>query len=391
MKIAFVQPKYSRIGGSERYLYNLTKDLLTYGMDIHIFASRFEESPPLGITCHTVETINATRTAFLLSFLRNSASMIEDMKFDIIQSAGKTIPADIYRLGGGLHDDFLQHKPAASKFDRLSPFHIAVRRIEKKIFREKKFSKIIAISSRVKSLLMVKYEVPGCDIKKIYNPLMITALNNEKKEEARMSFRRYNRIPEDRLCFLFIAENFKLKGLKELIEAFSHLPEEKRKKSFVIIAGGGRANYYEKLLRNMGCRDSFLFAGRIKYGIEDIYAAADVLVHPTYYDPFSNVCLEAMASGLPVITTKINGFSEIIESGNEGFIVNSARDTGEISSAMSLLFNKDKKAELSCAAAQRAKEFTMEKHIKSLIPIYEDTVRKKDKLKRVKVKRRHTL
>ena len=57
-----------------------------------------------------------------------------------------------------------------------------------------------------------------------------------------------------------------------------------------------------------------------------LYAAADIFILPTIYDPFSNACLEALACGLPVITTRANGFSEIIEDGVHGSIVDCAND-----------------------------------------------------------------
>jgi UDP-glucose:(heptosyl)LPS alpha-1,3-glucosyltransferase len=55
-------------------------------------------------------------------------------------------------------------------------------------------------------------------------------------------------------------------------------------------------------------------------------AAADAFMLPTLYEPFSNACLEALAAGLPVITTRYNGFAEIIEPGVDGEVIDNPRD-----------------------------------------------------------------
>jgi UDP-glucose:(heptosyl)LPS alpha-1,3-glucosyltransferase len=65
-----------------------------------------------------------------------------------------------------------------------------------------------------------------------------------------------------------------------------------------------------------------------------LYAASDIFLLPTVYDPFSNACLEALAAGLPVITTRANGFSEIIETGRHGTIVDGARNVDAIGGAL---------------------------------------------------------
>jgi len=78
-----------------------------------------------------------------------------------------------------------------------------------------------------------------------------------------------------------------------------------------------------------GIADKIIFMGTQKE-IEKYYAAADLFVLPTLYDPFSNATLEAMASGIPVVTTGNNGAAELIENGKEGFIVNDMFDAQEL-------------------------------------------------------------
>src|SRR5436309_14776541 len=81
--------------------------------------------------------------------------------------------------------------------------------------------------------------------------------------------------------------------------------------------------------------DPVRFVGEVA-DLRPVYSAADILILPTIYDPFSNACLEALACGLPVITTRANGFSEIIEDGVHGSIVDFANDLVGLRDAIQL-------------------------------------------------------
>jgi UDP-glucose:(heptosyl)LPS alpha-1,3-glucosyltransferase len=96
-----------------------------------------------------------------------------------------------------------------------------------------------------------------------------------------------------------------------------------------LVIGKGESDESRQTAKRLSIEDKVSFLGP-QEGIERFYAAADVFVLPTLYDPFSNACLEAMASGLPVITTRNNGAAEIIEEGMEGFITSSITDPSDL-------------------------------------------------------------
>ena len=104
---------------------------------------------------------------------------------------------------------------------------------------------------------------------------------------------------------------------------------------------------------------------------QDYYGAADLMVLPTRYDPFANVCLEAMACGTPVATTTMNGAAEVIEDGASGFIVNS-EDVGGLRDALARFLNAPaaERREMGRRAAEVARKYTYESHAESLAKLF---------------------
>ena len=116
---------------------------------------------------------------------------------------------------------------------------------------------------------------------------------------------------------LFVGSGFKRKGLHFLIAA---LPRMQRRDSRLLVVGHGRTSPYERLAAKLGVAQRVRFLGP-QPAVERFYAAGRVLALPTIYDPCSNVVLEALAGGLPVVTTAANGASEFIQPGKNGAIL----------------------------------------------------------------------
>src|SRR5438046_8869780 len=100
-----------------------------------------------------------------------------------------------------------------------------------------------------------------------------------------------------------------------------------------------------------------------------IYAAADIFILPTIYDPFSNACLEALACGLPVITTRANGFSEIIDDGVHGSIVDFANDLVGLRDAIRFWSDPSRRIAARAANVERASHFDISKNVAQTLDI----------------------
>jgi UDP-glucose:(heptosyl)LPS alpha-1,3-glucosyltransferase len=114
------------------------------------------------------------------------------------------------------------------------------------------------------------------------------------------------------------------------------------------------------------------------------YFAADFLVHPTFYDPCSLVVLEALACGLPVITTRYNGASELLHVGKddlglqEGFVVDDPHDHEQLASCMYQLLDSTRRSVFSQSARRTAARWTFEHHYRQLLGVFAAAMARKE-------------
>src|SRR5207249_10008319 len=129
--------------------------------------------------------------------------------------------------------------------------------------------------------------------------------------ELREKSREELNLKPDQIALLFAGSGWERKGLLFAIQAAALCKDRKMR---LLVAGRGNARLYKTRRLRFWREEPVQFLGEVE-DVRRVYAAADIVILPTIYDPFSNACLEALACGLPVITTRFNGFSQIIENG----------------------------------------------------------------------------
>ena len=215
---------------------------------------------------------------------------------------------------------------------------------------------------------MDNYPVSSNDIAVIYNPVDLEKFHPLNREKYRRKIRTEYGLSEHDVVMLFVGSGFERKGVRYLIEAAELLAEP----ITVLIVGKGPKEKFGSLIKNQ----RIIFCGPQKE-IEQYYAAADAFVFPTLYEPFGNVHLEALASGLPVITTKNSGAAEIIESGKSGFVVSMPEDTASIADGMARLLDQEVCDRMSQEARAVAEKFTVERHMAEIKELYLDIMNEK--------------
>ena len=367
MKIALVCREYSlKKGGLERYTVFLSRELLRAGHEVHIFANTWQ--PEQGIVFHHVPMFRLSSPGKNLSFAYFSNRELSKEKFSVIHSMERIFYQDIFRVSDGINPvQLLQRypKPLVRRFKAIGPRRCVLSHLEHKIFEGKGCRFIMTNSELVKGQIIEHYNVDSGRINVIYNSVDISRFNPEVKEEYRVSVRKKCGIEEDEAALLFISNDFKLKGLQSILNAMTLL---EIKTKLIVVGDDGKGPYMKWADRN-GLGKRVLFLGH-KSDIEKYYAACDIFVLPTRYDAFANVCLEAMACGVPVITTVANGAAELIRDGENGYILKT-RESGELAGRIGALESPSERDRMGGNGAVQARRFTMEKHISEVLRLYE--------------------
>jgi UDP-glucose:(heptosyl)LPS alpha-1,3-glucosyltransferase len=317
VKIALVIEKFSPAGGAERQCAYMARGLLSRGHEVHVFARQIANTPDL--IPHLVPIDGIFRPP---TFSRQVRKLLEAESFDIIYSYTRTQFQDVLRLGGGTHKEYLirtdpAYPPLARLWRKIRPKERLELVLESESFHPQASRKIVAVSQRVKDEAIRHYGVPSEKIQVIHNGVD----GNEFKPsaEARGLIRNQLGLAEADYMLLFVGSGFRRKGLESAIGAVDRVPSAK-----LVVAGEGRASSHPRVL----------MLGR-RTDVSHLYAAADAFIFPTLYDPFPNAVLEAMASGIPAIVSRVAGVSEVIS--GDSIVVENPLDVAEVAAAVKLL------------------------------------------------------
>jgi len=364
-------------GGAERYLVDLCTRMVGEGYEVHVYAEHQDEEDPR-ITFHSVKTILFPKSLRLLSFAIRATKAIENGNYDITFGVGNTLKADILQPHGGVHWAWFWRSLRvydhpilwAVKFlgRVFSPKQWVSGWVEDAPYRAKRLRAIIAISDMVKQDMMHWYQIPEERITVVYNGVDIEHFH-PRNRQYREEIRRRHGIGEE-LVILFVSNNFRMKGLGSLMKALADLKKEDHPPFKLLVLGRDRQGPYQRLAKKIGIFEEMVFAGSTDEP-EKYYGAADFLTHPTFYDACSLTVLEALASGLPVITTHCNGASGIITQGQEGFVISDPRDDHTLVEKISFFLNREKVERASIAARQLAESYSLERNWREMKDIFQ--------------------
>ena len=370
MRIGLVRLSHSHFGGAESFLKRFMAGLVDRGHRIELFSTGWDEMA--GVTVHRVSA-GGPRFLRPLLFAMNAADAIERARPDVVISLERTWTQDIYRAGDGCHREWLIRKALFSPWwrrlsTRLNPLHIVLLYLEKRLFESARLKKVVANSEMVRADILRHYDIPPDKITVIRNGIDEAAFFGTAKEAG---LRAELGIDEKEIMLLFVGSGFERKGLMHAIRALPLLKGDVRVR--LVAVGKGSTGSYEREAKRLGVRDRVVFTGPRK-DVARFYRAADIFILPSIYEPFSNACLEALSAGLPVITTRANGFSEIVAEGVTGAVVEDPSDALDVASAIGLFLDPSSRERARDACEKEAGRYTMEKTVGAFLRLVDEVL-----------------
>lgn len=311
MRVAVVVERFEPgSGGVEGAAFHLVEELARRGCDVSVVC-RSCAPPPRGVHVLRVAAPRSWQPLRLWAFSRATAARTAS-GFDVVHSFSRTRRQDVYRAGGGSHAAYLERLYARPRLQRLSPRHAAILGIEEAVFRDP--SQIVQCNARRSAdEIAGRYGVPEERLAVIHNGVDTERFHPERRPLVRAETRRA--LDLEGPVALFVGTGFRRKGLDRAIEGLA----EAGGAAVLLVAGADDPGSQRRLAAQRGVEKRVRFLGP-RGDVEALHAAADLFVLPTRYDAFSNACLEAMASGLPVATTAENGVAELIRHGENGYV-----------------------------------------------------------------------
>ncbi len=385
MKIALVIENFNpHGGGAERSIAHIARELTRAGHEVTILAGAVGTPDSLqGFNIRTMHLHGRYTTLKLYRFVRWARRELKQGGFDVSMSATTAVAATIVQPHSGtLKETFARNvairtNALARGFKRLmlwlSPKHQLILALERSTLRDPMVKRFAAISGYVRDQLVKGYGIDPARVEVIPHASSMPKFTPEERRQWRDQVRQGFSVPDDAMVYLFAALNPRLKGADTLIKAAAIL-RGRGMANFVILMAGTIGYRQQHLAAKLNVRDCVRFVGVTNH-MDRLYCATDVTVLPTYYDSSGNVIIESLMLGVPAISTKYAGASDMILPGQgvtRGRVLDDPADAGALADAMQQLADPAARAQCSAMTAGLAESLSMTLHVQKLCRLFED-------------------
>ena len=377
LRIAMVALDFHREGGSEGRTAHLVDRLVADGHEVHLVGGRIAGYWDPRVVRRPVRMPEHPHWLEVLLFCRRAEASVRAQPYDIVHNQIRPFVPGVVTVGGGSHRVYLdevlpqEQGPLRAAVKRALPIHRVLLALERRGFRSDRCPFVIANSELNRDGILRYYPIAPERVVVAYNGVDAARFSPAARDTHRQRVRRRLQLGPDDVAVLFVGQGFARKGLRTLLEAMAAIGE--RRWRLVVVGRGDRAAWSARAER-LGLGGRVTFVGHVR-DPEAYYAAADVFALPTFFDPFANATLEAMASGLPTITSRRNGAAEILRPGVDALIVDRPDDADGLAAALTSLADPAIRGALGEQARATALRFSWDAPLERTLGVYRELVR----------------
>ena len=371
-------------GGCEHYISDLARRLARDRHTVHLFACEYDAAAlPDSLVFHRIPKPVGPRFRRPWAFAESVAKALAESPVDVSMGFDKTWGQDILYPQGGLHSasrahNVLKHRPGVvrslARWVRvLDPTSYSFARLERRQYLTPPVPVILVNSRMVRGHFGQYLGIPENRVRVLYSAIDPDRFTTSDRAAARATERAAWGVTTETVG-LFVAMNYRLKGLAPLLRSLVHVPRDRPFR--LVVIGGKKFEPYRTLAKDLGVADRVTFLG-FRPDPRSAYFGADFLVHPTFYDPGSLVALEALACGLPVITSRYNGNHELLPEPPADYVVDDPHDAPELGAKITGLLDPERLPARRAAAAEAARRWTFDDHYRELLGVFEEVVARK--------------
>jgi UDP-glucose:(heptosyl)LPS alpha-1,3-glucosyltransferase len=318
MKFAFCLYRYFPFGGLQRDFLRIAKECVRRGHSVDVFTMLWEGEKDPDLNIHIVPTSGWQNHTRAQHFATQLQTHFTETRYDLIVGFNKMPGLDVYYAADTCYQAKAREKHGI--LYRLTPRYRHLVNYENAVFNKHAHTDILLISSLQQPEFMSLYQTQEKRFHLLPPGIARDRIAPPNAEEIRTQTRQEFHISENEFLLLMVGSGFKTKGLDRTLTALAALPEGLKSRCHLFIIGKDSSSAFKKQAQQLGILNRVQFLG----GRDDVarfLLAADLLLHPAYNENTGTVLLEALVSGLPVLTTDVCGYAHYIEEAQAGCVI----------------------------------------------------------------------
>jgi UDP-glucose:(heptosyl)LPS alpha-1,3-glucosyltransferase len=373
VRLALIRQRYTPYGGAERFVEAALEALLERGVAISLYTRQWPNTRLQLIEPVLCNPFYIGRLWRDWSFARAVCRAVAKIAPELVQSHERLLCCDVYRAGDGVHRVWLdQRLHGASVFKRWriesNFYHRYLLDVERRLFASPWLRAVICNSKMVRDEIHERFGLSLDKLPVIYNAVDSDVFSPALKQH-RAQVRQKLGVPESATVFLLVGSGYARKGVATAIQALTQLSSE----TYLFVVGRDKSlRRYRRLAQQLGIAHRVALLGA-QEDPKPFYGAADAFVLPTLYDPCPNAALEAMACGLPIVTSTKCGAAELVTEHNAGLICE-ARDVDALARHMLTLTDEEVCKTLGARAREAVLPLTPASMTLQLVLLYRDLI-----------------
>ncbi len=351
MRIALVHKRYDRLGGAEWDCYELSHQLAARGHEVHLVVGECRVPVPAEMQVHRVPVLRATKVTKLASFAIRAPRVWRAIGADVVIGFGRTVGWDLFRASGGVHKRWLARVAAErgrlkDLRQRLSPYHRLMLAIERRQYASDTRGMVLAVSELSRQEILDVYPtLPPAKIAVLHYGVDVERFHPARRAGDGAAVRAELGIASDQPVVLLVGTGFRRKGVDTLLAIWQREPP--RGAALVVVGNDPHLAARTRAAREIA--GPVVFTGP-RRDVERLYAAADLFALPSMHEGCPVAILEALASGLPVVTSRATGAPELLPGPLAELLVDDPRDVDAVAERLARGLDPERRPTLVAAA-----------------------------------------
>lgn len=367
IRVAVVIPKYGLLGGAEAFAFELGERLSGGGeFEIHVLANQWRSGRG-SVTYHKIPMFRFPRFLRQPSFAFFVKRATPPGRFHLVHAHDRIARMDLFSMHGIPHRQWVTRV----RRKRMSLFDRSMAWAEAKGLENPLAPLVMPVSHLVREHLLEHYALPAERIQVVHPGVALERFEALDREDCRAEVRQRAGLNREDVVALFVGMNFDVKGLDLILKGMAGLRHgtERMPSLKLLVVGKGDRDGYARLAGELGLDRRVVFVGPTRE-IEKYYLASDFFVMPSRFDTFGMAVLEAMAAGLPVVISSTVGARDLVQAGEEGFVLEQQMEAASLGVALRALMDPENRRRMGACARLTASRHDWKVVAAALAEIY---------------------